>query len=174
MRSTITRVVLPCSLLIGIVSACASGGANQGGINPAPNGRSIVTSEDLERSPGQSIESILMSKVPGIIVSRGPDGSLAMQIRGPSSLTSSTDPLFIVDGAPFAAGPGGTRGGVPLGEHDQLRMRAAVLSVDGSRVLRVHGAAPGAQARQLGRDLAAELLGSGAGELMNERGNDAQ
>ena len=112
MRSTITRLVLPCSLLIGLVSACASGGAKQAGGNPAPNGRSIVTSEDLERSPGQSIESILMSKVPGIIVSRGPDGSLAMQIRGPSSLTSSTDPLFIVDGAPFAAGPGGTLSGI--------------------------------------------------------------
>ena len=112
MRSTITRLVLPCSLLIGLVSACASGGANQGGSNPAPSGRSIVTSEDLERSPGQSVESVLMSKVPGIIVTRGQDGSLAMQIRGASSFTSSTDPLFIVDGAPFAAGPGGTLSGI--------------------------------------------------------------
>ena len=49
---------------------------------------------------------------------------------------------------------------------DQLRMRAAVMSTDGSRVLRTHGSAPGADAWQLGRDLAAELLRSGASDLI--------
>jgi len=48
-----------------------------------------------------------------------------------------------------------------------LRMRAAVMSTDGSRVLRAHGGAPGAEARQLGRDLAAELLRSGASDLIS-------
>ena len=48
-----------------------------------------------------------------------------------------------------------------------LRMRAAVMSLDGSRVLRAHGAAPGADAWQLGRDLAAELLRSGASDLIS-------
>ena len=112
MRSTITRVVLPCGLLMGLVSGCASGGAGGGASSQAPSGRSIVTSEDLERSPGQSVESVLMSKVPGIIVSRGPDGSIAIQIRGPSTLSSSTDPLFIVDGTTFHAGPGGSLTGI--------------------------------------------------------------
>jgi porphobilinogen deaminase len=46
-------------------------------------------------------------------------------------------------------------------------MQAAVMSTDGSRVLRAHGGAPGADARQLGRDLAAELLRSGAGDLIS-------
>ncbi len=49
---------------------------------------------------------------------------------------------------------------------EQLRMRAAVMSADGSRVLRAHGSAPGAGAWQLGRDLAAELLRSGASDLI--------
>jgi hydroxymethylbilane synthase len=48
----------------------------------------------------------------------------------------------------------------------QLRMRAAVMSPDGSRVLRAHGGAPAARAGQLGRDLAAELLRAGAAELV--------
>jgi len=62
----------------------------------------------------------------------------------------------------------------------QLRMQAAVISTDGSRVLRAHGTAPGADARQLGRDLAAELLRSGAGDLISvpqattSSGNDVQ
>jgi len=112
MSSIMSRVVLPCSLLIGLVSACAHGGAKGDPDTPSPNGRSIVTSEDLERSPGQSFETLLMSKVPGILVSRGPDGGISIQIRGASSLSSSTDPLFIVDGTPFQAGPGGNLTGL--------------------------------------------------------------
>jgi hydroxymethylbilane synthase len=63
---------------------------------------------------------------------------------------------------------------------EQLRMQAAVLSADGSRVLRAHGVASGADASQLGRDLAAELLASGAGDLISvpqartSVGNDVQ
>ena len=63
---------------------------------------------------------------------------------------------------------------------EQLRMHAAVMSTDGSRVLRAHGVAPGADARQLGRDLAAELLRSGASDLISvpqartSSGNDVQ
>jgi hydroxymethylbilane synthase len=55
------------------------------------------------------------------------------------------------------------------GKHVQLRMRAAVMSPDGSRVLRALGAAPGADAWQLGRDLAAQLLRSGASDLISVR-----
>ncbi|MBV9207132.1 MAG: hydroxymethylbilane synthase [Actinobacteria bacterium] len=59
----------------------------------------------------------------------------------------------------------------PIGAYaagaDQLRMQAAVISPDGRRVLRAHGTAPAAHARQLGRDLAAELLRSGASGLIS-------
>jgi len=48
----------------------------------------------------------------------------------------------------------------------QLRMLAAVMSADGSRVLHAHGGAPGDGASKLGRDLAAELLRSGARDLL--------
>jgi hydroxymethylbilane synthase len=54
---------------------------------------------------------------------------------------------------------------------DPLRMRAAVISADGSRVLRAHGSAPGADARRLGRDLAAELLSRGASDLIGVQQN---
>jgi len=49
----------------------------------------------------------------------------------------------------------------------QLRMQAAVMSTDGSQVLRTHGGAAAAGAWQLGRDLAAELLRSGAADLIS-------
>jgi hydroxymethylbilane synthase len=72
----------------------------------------------------------------------------------------------------------------PIGAYaagtEQLRMRVAVMSTDGRRVLRAHGSAPGADAWQLGRDLAAELLRSGASDLISvpqartSSGNDVQ
>ena len=50
---------------------------------------------------------------------------------------------------------------------EQLLMRAAVLSPDGTRALRALGSAPTADARRLGRDLAAELLRRGASDLIS-------
>jgi hydroxymethylbilane synthase len=70
----------------------------------------------------------------------------------------------------YAAIPGltgGSGGVVPRGSRDQLRMQAAVISLDGSRVLRAHGTAAAADGWQLGRDLAAELLRSGASDLIS-------
>lgn len=49
---------------------------------------------------------------------------------------------------------------------DHLWMRAAVFSADGRQVLRALGSAPAADARHLGHDLATQLLGLGAGDLI--------
>ena len=84
-------------------------------------------------------------------------------------------------GAYAVPAAGGSGGGVPPGSRAaQLRMQAAVMSPDGSRTLRAHGGAPAADAWQLGRDLAAELLRSGASDLISvsegqaNTGNDVQ
>jgi hydroxymethylbilane synthase len=64
---------------------------------------------------------------------------------------------------------------------DGLHMRAAVMSTDGSTVLRAHGSVSAiADARQLGRDCAVELLRLGAADLIRvpqapaSSGNDVQ
>jgi len=105
-----SRVLLSCTLLVGLVSACAHGGANAAG-KPA-DGRSIVTSDDLERSPGEPIENVLMSRVSGIVVTRAPDGGIAIRIRGPVSISGTNEPLYIVDGMAFQAGPEGSLTGI--------------------------------------------------------------
>jgi hydroxymethylbilane synthase len=79
----------------------------------------------------------------------------------------------------LAAGCSAPVGGYAAGT-DQLTMRAAVLSLDGTRALRAHGSAPLAGARRLGRDLAAELLRRGAADFISSpndltnSGNDVQ
>ncbi len=78
----------------------------------------------------------------------------------------------------LAAGCSAPVGGYAAGT-GQLLMRAAVLSPDGTRALRAQGSAPAADARRLGRDLAAELLRRGASDFIGSpidptsSGNDA-
>jgi hydroxymethylbilane synthase len=80
----------------------------------------------------------------------------------------------------LAAGCSAPVGGYAAGA-GQLLMRAAVLSLDGTRALRAHGSAPAADARRLGQDLAAELLRRGASDFISSpngptssSGNDVQ
>jgi hydroxymethylbilane synthase len=73
----------------------------------------------------------------------------------------------------LAVGCSAPVGGYAAGA-EQLLMRAAVLSPDGTRTLRAHGSAPAADARRLGRDLAAELLRRGASEVISSPMSDQQ
>ena len=63
----------------------------------------------------------------------------------------------------YATWPAGGSGVVLPSKHGQLRMRAAVMSTDGRRMLRAYDTAAAADARRLGRDLAEELLGQSRG-----------
>jgi len=86
-------------------------------------------------------------------------GALAVECRdGEPELAALLEALEAGCSAPIGAYAAGT---------GQLRMQAAVISADGRRVLRAHGAAAAADAGQLGRDLAAELLRSGASDLIS-------
>jgi len=75
--------------------------------------------------------------------------------------------------APVAAYASGAAG-------DRLTMHAVVMSTDGTTILRAHGGGLMATARELGRDLAADLLRAGAAELIKvpqapvTSGNDVQ
>jgi hydroxymethylbilane synthase len=79
----------------------------------------------------------------------------------------------------LAAGCSAPVGGYAAGT-EQLLMRAAVLSPDGTQALRAQGSAPLAGARRLGQDLAAELLRRGASGFISSpidptsSGNDVQ
>ena len=92
-------------------------------------------------------------------------------VTDPASMAAVTAERSLL--AALAAGCSAPVAGYAAGV-GQLRMQAAVMSADGTRVLRAHGSAPSAGAWQLGRDLAAELLRSGAGDLIGVPGNDVQ
>jgi TonB-linked SusC/RagA family outer membrane protein len=71
-----------------------------------------VTSADIENQPVTNVLSALQGRVPGLVVTEGsgaPGAAVRIQIRGQNTLRTSTSdalsynqPLFIIDGVPFA------------------------------------------------------------------------
>jgi hydroxymethylbilane synthase len=103
--------------------------------------------------------------------------TLLAAVNDPASMAAAVAERSLLEA--LAAGCSAPVGGYAAGS-EQLLMRAAVLSLDGSRALRVHGSAPPDDARRLGRDLAAELLRLGATDFISSpidhtsSGNDVQ
>lgn len=118
MPSFSPRPLLHYGLLVGLISGCAHGiPTPEAGAEPepavlAPRTGTIVTSDDLDRTPSEPIENVLMAKVPGIWVTRTPDGGIAVRIRGSTSLYGSNEPLYVIDGIPIQPGPNGSLSGI--------------------------------------------------------------
>jgi TonB-dependent starch-binding outer membrane protein SusC len=65
---------------------------------------SSVTTEALERAPIQSVDQMLAGTAPGVQVTTGsaePGGALSVRIRGTSSITGNSEPLYVIDGFPI-------------------------------------------------------------------------
>jgi TonB-dependent SusC/RagA subfamily outer membrane receptor len=109
MTSPSSRILLPVGLTIALITGCKS--AQRGEDNAPPAPKADVTSEDIQRAPGQSVEEILKGRVAGVTVTRV-DGGIAVRIRGATSLYGSNEPLYVLDGIPIAPGPGGSLTGI--------------------------------------------------------------
>jgi hydroxymethylbilane synthase len=140
--------------LDGVVLACA-GLARIGHLGAATQ---VFEPEEMLPAPGQGALAIECRdgdhELTALLATISDEASMAAAVAERSLLEALQAGCSAPAGA-YAAGNG------------QLRMRAAVLSTDGGRVLRVHGTAALADAGQLGRDLAAELLRLGASDLIS-------
>jgi TonB-dependent SusC/RagA subfamily outer membrane receptor len=141
MASLTSRVALSCALFVGLLSGCASNNAGRPGesdkpaaLNP-PIAGTTITADDLDRAGNDAIEKTLAAKVPGALITRTPDGGIAIQIRGSTSLAANTQPLYVIDGLPIQPGPGGAL--VGINPHDiatiEVLKDAASLSFYGLR-----------------------------------------
>lgn len=109
MNSASPRVLLPLCVAALIITGCKSGQRTTDASAPQPT--ADVTSDDIQRAPGQSIEEILTGRVAGVTVTRV-DGGIAVRIRGATSIYGSNEPLYVVDGVPIQPGPGGSLVGI--------------------------------------------------------------
>lgn len=106
---------LPAVLSVVLISACAHGGRTRQGETeePAPQrpDPSTVTAQDIERRPGQPIETVLEGRFPGVTVVRTAEG-IAVRIRGSASIYADNAPLYVIDRIPIQPGPGGALSGI--------------------------------------------------------------
>jgi len=75
--------------------------------HPPQRSPSTVTGIENQVGPGDPIELALQGNVPGLEVTRTPDGGVAIRIHGPSSFFGSSEPMFVLDGIPITPGPNG-------------------------------------------------------------------
>jgi hydroxymethylbilane synthase len=141
--------------LDGVVLACA--GLDRIGYAAAIT--QVFEPDEMLPAPGQGALAVECR------VGESELAALLGAVCDPASMAAVTAERSLLEA--LAAGCSAPVGAYAAGA-GQLRMQAAVMSSDGSRLLRVHGAAPVDDARRLGRDLAAELLRSGAGDLISE------
>ena len=102
------RTLLSLAVATALMAACASGNARR----EAATDKNTVTATDIENAPNQPIEKVLQAKVPGVWITRTPDGGIAVQLRGQSSIYGEQQPLYVIDGVPIAPGPNGALTGV--------------------------------------------------------------
>ena len=121
-QSPIGKLALLAATMAG-VGACASA---DGGL-PSPAGasgtrvsanatcltRNTLSQEDYDAESSVHVEDLL-SRIPGVNVYRTVTG-FSVQIRGVNTLTAGAEPLYVIDGMPYA----GTRNGqIPVNAAD--------------------------------------------------------
>jgi TonB-dependent SusC/RagA subfamily outer membrane receptor len=122
--STFSDRLVP-TLAVALLAACASPKDPQTAPAPAAaagSSNNTVSREQMQQTPGDPIEKLLMSRSPGVWVGRASDGSLAVRIRGGSSLMGNNEPLYILDGSPFIPGPNGALTGINPYDIDSIKV----------------------------------------------------
>lgn len=74
---------------------------------------SQIKSEDLKRGGSSDVAHGLQGKIAGVDVKQSdgsPGAGVSITVRGSNSFTTSSQPLFIVDGVPYGTDPNGTPG----------------------------------------------------------------
>jgi iron complex outermembrane receptor protein len=70
---------------------------------PLPATDPTVTADDIRHQPGLTIEQLLLTKVPGLMITRAADGHLVLHLRGNATVLGEKEPLVVVNG--IALGP---------------------------------------------------------------------
>ena len=105
-------------LLAAGTAACASGKGKAGGAPrtaaaadsgtsaTAPRPGQVATARDWENQSTGRVEELFVGRFPGVQVYQAA-GGIQVRIRGATSLRGNNEPLYIVDGFPFAPGTDG-------------------------------------------------------------------
>ena len=103
-RAVIDVTVQDDALMLDAVVAIGYGTARRRDLTTAV---STVSTDDVKIRPVTEVSGLIQGKVAGVTVQQPsgmPGSGLTVRVRGTSSLTSSNDPLYVVDGVPVGEG----------------------------------------------------------------------
>jgi TonB-dependent SusC/RagA subfamily outer membrane receptor len=114
LRAPAPRAPLVLALLVCGACASGSGAARTGdpasdrpaGADSATRVGQSATARDWEGRNVARVEELFVGRFPGVQVYQAA-GGIQVRIRGGTSLRGSNEPLYVVDGFPFEAGPNG-------------------------------------------------------------------
>lgn len=112
------------------VAGCSQSGQPSTSSSPEASARggqasadaATVGAADIDKAPGESIEKTLEGRVAGVVVSRSPEGGIAVRIRGATSVYGNNEPLYVLDGLPIQPGPGGSLSGINPNDIESIRV----------------------------------------------------
>jgi TonB-dependent starch-binding outer membrane protein SusC len=110
--TTLTRALLPAAFLC---IACSHRTPRSEPATSTPPG-TVLTADDIRRSPGQSLEQLLLARVPGLTLERAADGHFKLLIRGKNTILGDDEALFVVNGIPLGPAVSGNLAAVDI--HD--------------------------------------------------------
>lgn len=95
------RLIVLCVVTASLAAGgCAS--SNQASdSSPRRNRANVITEDEIAAYTGQSLSELIVMKIAG--VSRSGNGSLL--IRGSSTFSGGTEPLYVLDGIPLTGEP---------------------------------------------------------------------
>lgn len=131
MKTVTPAAWVACFLLISCSHRQAAPDSQAAALPPG----TVLTADDIRRSPGQSLEQLLLARVPGLTVERRADGGSKLILRGKNTIVGDDEPLFVVNGIPLGAAVGGNLSAINI--HDietvQVLRDAAATSAYGVR-----------------------------------------
>ena len=94
-------------------SAAPPPAAEEGGAEPRAAGTGeVVTADDVKGVKARRAEELLAGRFAGVEVTPLAGGGVSVRIRGATSVMGSNEPLYVIDGMPVRAGPGGALHGI--------------------------------------------------------------
>jgi TonB-dependent starch-binding outer membrane protein SusC len=107
-----------CAILPVVIVLTACGHRRTATTQPqssTPPG-TVLTADDIRRSPGQSLEQLLLARVPGLTIERAADGHSKLVLRGRNTILGDDEALFVVNGVPLGPAVSGNLAAVDI--HD--------------------------------------------------------
>lgn len=128
----VPRALLP---IIVLLAACSHRNHASQAAEPNRPPGTVLTADDIRRSPGQSLEQLLLARVPGLSLTRAADGRTVLRLRGANTFMGQEEPLVVVND--LELGPSVTGNLAAIDVHDietvQVLRDAAATSAYGVR-----------------------------------------